>query len=408
LTVYEPGGDVLNPALKLRFYNSFVDETVWLTRGATIPLGPANIQFREVQDRRAFRTLLKKKADSKKMDKGQLIITLPGDQLVASFPVDKILGKRKKITGTDLTIKVARFFPHALVVNNELTNYSEKLVNPAVEFEISGPQGKERHVVFAFFPDFATLHQKTSKNYGIEARYALEVAAPSAGNTLTVFLGPNNQFIYEATSRSGVKKGRVKLGETIEPGWMDLKVELTQFFPNAIQRSVVSPLPEDSSIENPTPALHTTFKDLESGLSEGVWLQKHSEKLLLMGEDQFVIRYTTRNIPLGFQVELKDFVLKMYPGSTQPMSYESFVQVIDEKEGENFPFHIYMNHPLEYKGYKFFQSSYLQNPGEPEISIFSVNRDPGIPFIYGGSIILVTGIAILFFGRRSGREKKGK
>jgi cytochrome c biogenesis protein ResB len=90
------------------------------------------------------------------------------------------------------------------------------------------------------------------------------------------------------------------------------------------------------------------------------------------------------------------------------MSYESFVEVQDLKKNKKFPFHIHMNHPLVYNGYKFFQASYTQNPGEPEVSIFAVKRDPGVPLIYGGSAILIAGILILFYGKPKEKEKTRK
>jgi cytochrome c-type biogenesis protein CcsB len=89
---------------------------------------------------------------------------------------------------------------------------------------------------------------------------------------------------------------------------------------------------------------------------------------------------------LGFKVKLDKFVMRKYPGSMQPSSYDSFVTVIDGNK--SFPFHIYMNHILVYKGYRFYQASYdMDERG----SILSVNHDPGMWVTYFGYILLAIG-----------------
>ena len=61
-----------------------------------------------------------------------------------------------------------------------------------------------------------------------------------------------------------------------------------------------------------------------------------------------------------------------------------------------------MNEPLEYRGFKIYQSGYQmpEEPGQPEVSIFSVGQDPGVPFQYAGTIIMVGGVITMFFTRK--------
>ena len=91
-------------------------------------------------------------------------------------------------------------------------------------------------------------------------------------------------------------------------------------------------------------------------------------------------------IDLGFKIKLNKFVMKKYPGSNQPSSYESFVTVIDKDK--TFDYHIYMNHILVYKGYRFYQASYF--PDESG-TILSVNKDPGMWITYLGYFLLAVG-----------------
>ncbi len=112
--------------------------------------------------------------------------------------------------------------------------------------------------------------------------------------------------------------------------------------------------------------------------------------------------YGAKSIPLPFAIKLVDFQLERYPGSMSPASYASEVVLLDEAEGVNRPFRIYMNHVLDYKGYRFFQSSYDM---DEQGTILSVNHDPGTPVTYIGYLMLAIGMfASLFMPNGRFRE----
>lgn len=110
---------------------------------------------------------------------------------------------------------------------------------------------------------------------------------------------------------------------------------------------------------------------------------------IAVGDLNFRVNYGAKQIELPFHIKLRDFQLENYPGSQSPMSYASEVTVIDPKE--SFDFRIYMNNILNYKGYKFFQSSYNITP-EYEETRLSVNHD------YWGTTITYFGYFQLFLG----------
>jgi len=101
------------------------------------------------------------------------------------------------------------------------------------------------------------------------------------------------------------------------------------------------------------------------------------------------VSYGSRIIRLPFALKLVDFQLERYPGSMSPSSYASEVIVIDKEKGVEMPFKIYMNHVLDYRGYRFFQSSYdMDEHG----TILSVNHDPGTLPTYIGYFLLALGM----------------
>jgi len=110
------------------------------------------------------------------------------------------------------------------------------------------------------------------------------------------------------------------------------------------------------------------------------------------GDALLEIAYGQKVMELPFAMKLEDFVIERYPGSNAPSSYESRVIVIDEKEGKSFPYRIYMNHTLDYKGYRFFQMSY--DPDERG-TVLSFNRDPGVLPTYIGYTMLCVGLTAL-------------
>jgi hypothetical protein len=79
--------------------------------------------------------------------------------------------------------------------------------------------------------------------------------------------------------------------------------------------------------------------------------------------------------------------METYPGSSSPSAYESHIKIIDE--GKQTPYKIYMNHVLNHKGYRFFQSSF-----DPDRmgTVLSVNHD------YWGTLISYIGYTFLFGG----------
>jgi len=66
---------------------------------------------------------------------------------------------------------------------------------------------------------------------------------------------------------------------------------------------------------------------------------------------------------------------------------------------------IRMNHPLRYRGFSLYQSSYIPGPpstlagageGPTETTVLSVRNDPGTPFVYAGFIIVLLGVVSMF------------
>jgi len=107
----------------------------------------------------------------------------------------------------------------------------------------------------------------------------------------------------------------------------------------------------------------------------------------------FNISYGSKNYYTPFSIKLRDFQLERYPGSMSPSSFAAEVTVKDGKVNEDH--RIFMNTVLDYRGYRFFQSSYDQD----ELgTILSVNHDLlGTLVSYLGYFLLALGMIMVFF-----------
>ncbi len=111
------------------------------------------------------------------------------------------------------------------------------------------------------------------------------------------------------------------------------------------------------------------------------------------------VAYGAKVKTLPFSIKCRDFILERYPGTDNPSSYASEVTLMDPAKGVNRDQRIYMNHILNYGGYRFFQSSFDQD----ELGTYlSVNHDFwGTWISYIGYIILTIGMMMTFFAKTS-------
>ena len=110
-------------------------------------------------------------------------------------------------------------------------------------------------------------------------------------------------------------------------------------------------------------------------------------QVVKIGKLEYTLYFGSKVYTLPFTIALNDFVAKKYPGTEKSYSsYESKVTVAEN--GKKLDAAIYMNHILDYGGYRFFQSSF--DPDEKG-TVLSVNHD------YWGTLITYIGYFMLFF-----------
>lgn len=122
-----------------------------------------------------------------------------------------------------------------------------------------------------------------------------------------------------------------------------------------------------------------------------------------IGKLDFTLMYGSKTYELPFAITLKDFIANKYPGmegsSGGYASFESKVVVEDAEEKKKFDAHIYMNHVLDYRGYRFFQSGFDDDELGTKLS---VNHDQwGTWLSYIGYFLLYFGLMAIMFDKNT-------
>ena len=303
------------------------------------------------------------------------------------------------IPSSDLILSHFRYFPNAKVSNNQLVNASTTEVpfNPALEFEVSDSQGrKEQHTRFSLFPQFDSLHGKQTSNFFHLNTYLNipipENLQPASSPSLVFSVSPEEQWTYRAASSKGsVIEGVVQPNTPIPAGWMDITFTVQQTLKRAvISRQIVEDrgkgelAAEISVIQQGTP-------------DQKQWILLNQPVSLQTNSGPVEVTLTAKSLALPFLLQLIDFRKVDYPGTQNAASFESDVLLYDMKQKISIQKTISMNKPMDYAGFRIFQSSYIQDPSMGEGSVFTIAKNPGIAFIYTGAVTLFSGVILLFY-----------
>ncbi|MSQ95714.1 MAG: hypothetical protein EXR98_14305 [Gemmataceae bacterium] len=161
-------------------------------------------------------------------------------------------------------------------------------------------------------------------------------------------------------------------------------------------------LPEVSGVDpdqkHDKPAVYVQLTS-HKGEDLGKWLfSTHpacdTQWITIDGVDyQLALRF--KQVAREFTMHLNKFEHKVFPGTTTPKDFHSYIHLTDPKNGVDRPnVEIYMNAPLYYNGETFYQSSWTTDlQGRANGTVLQVVRNPGwlMPYISCG----VVGIGLL-------------
>ena len=303
-------------------------------------------------------------------------------------------------------ISVVDYIPYALgkrTFKEANTNIQEKHSSPALLFQVKSKKIQQNNSQW--------LWQKWSalpayKDLG-PARILLSQSKPTKQDwqkwvqekkKQALWFFPSSQNgnkpsihygVYTPTSPQVLKKGKLQVGDTFSPGWMDLKFQLLRYLPQAKESwdfvPVQGPLQGKAKA-----AIQINFRNTKH------WLQLNQSLKLFTRSAVYLFSFGQKRLDLGYDLELKHFQVQYYPGSQQASEYQSRLKLPDGKEVL-----ISMNQPWKHNGMTFYQASFQKDEqGRPLASILSVNYDPGRWWKYLGCAMTVLGILTMFYRKR--------
>jgi hypothetical protein len=211
-----------------------------------------------------------------------------------------------------------------------------------------------------------------------------------------------------------IPDSRLATGDTLDVG-LPFRLKVRQFMPNsALARQEVSGFSKSPATagtgqglwyrEEPAVTkmderdIPSVIVDLETpaGQELGTYLLSRyfdRPEHVDAGGKHFDLALRLRRYYKPFSLHLLEFRHDVYKGTTIPKNFSSLVRLDNPDNGEKREVKIYMNNPLRYGGYTFYQSGFdPDNQG----STLQVVRNPGWLAPYFGCLIVGGGLLLQF------------
>ena len=416
------GGPEENPALHLLLDDHEQQDAVWLfsrdPERFVVGWGEAHVLFLEPASEEELARLISPRS-AHEAARGIVSLTLPGMAQARQIPVPEELNRPLAVSGTSYQITFKDYFPDFAITERGPVSRSTQPNNPAVAFTLTGPEGHDAYLLFALHPEFQAMHG-VSHSIAAKALYTHAASGRLPPNSL-VFLRRhfakrtafNNDGGVVPINRPvaldppetllAIFTGEGADQRVIDPvalktpyphpslGW---RARVAAYYPNARIAQRVTNRSNDVHLE----ALHLLAQ--EGRVLAETWVSLRNTAILSLGPEPITVEYRPAQRELPVSIKLLDFRKTTYPGTQTPSGFESDVELSDPARGLILMRTIRMNQPLRYRGFSFFQSSYVEGP--TQTTVLSVRNDPGTPFVYAGFLIVLGGVVSLFlFGSPS-------
>lgn len=388
--------------------------------------------------------------------KGQVVLHAGG--AAQRFNVDERLGKGRLPLADGAEAEVIGWFATAGLGRDkgefavEETGDAAQPKMPAVEIKVYRP-GKpdSRLVLFSDYPELSLQDHAGQVfadywfDYGDPS--SLSTQTPRGSSRLDIIQSPEGQLHYRywrrkeqqvAWARSLPADGSAVEAFTMPLGTTRLRVIEHTASPKPERRTLPVAFNKDKTFDQKRAAVKLRLT--ADGQTSEFWLAAKppepfaelindpgAEVKLERGDKRITLTMPPNYLELGFQVQLEDFERKLDPGTSMASHYSSRVRIVDRDQdtkvlaGAKEPILITMNAPIDFKdpqsgrSYRLFQESfngpYL--PGDPVYrrfaagsnqpqlfsSTLTVNLDPGRGIKYVGCLLIVAGIATMFYMR---------
>ncbi|MBI4342244.1 MAG: cytochrome c biogenesis protein CcsA, partial [Candidatus Omnitrophica bacterium] len=332
-------------------------------------------------------------AGSSDPPRGTVVVHLPGRAQPYEIPVPERLGEPIALESSPYVLTFKQYFADLAITEDGVISRSDQPDNPAIALTLSGPEGTDAHLLFGLHPEFPALHGRTQVIPGrVSFRHPAAVALPP--HAIAIIRRPDASLSAVLTGAHGERQ----IVEAVAPKErhthpsLGYEMEITDHYPRA--RRTQQFVNRGDAIR--AEALHVMVQ--EGKAAAQAWVGLRDSAQLPLGAHPITVEYRPARRALPFTIKLLDFRKIDYPGTQMAAGFESDVELTDPQRGIILLRQISMNNPLRYRGFSFYQSSFI--PGPPETTVLSVRSDPGTPFVYAGFLIVIGGVIAMFVLRK--------
>jgi hypothetical protein len=341
-------------------------------------------------------------------NKGRVAVSLNGRD--ATFDVAENLGKDVSISGTSFTLKMESYWPDFRIQDGKPGSLSDQPNNPAILVTIRGKGAPAAAAVNPIShgagPDFNT-------NGGPPA---MPPAGGEALNHLTIFVDDAGAMTYELASRkNGQSSGKIETNKPLATGWADWQLVVDKFMPHAEPWMDFTPRAAgDGPMTRELPdGLRVRLQ--QNGETFEQWVPAGWKVTIPTSSQPTEIAYGWKTIPLPIGLELTDFEVKRNEGIDSPAGFKSTLRVASA-DGDAATGQCWMNNPFSFPsaswrtwtGLTFKLSQASWNPENLSQSTIQILRDPGWFFKWTGSLLIVTGVFMMFYLRPYRKQTVGQ
>jgi hypothetical protein len=362
-------------------------------------------------------------------NKGRVIVSLAGKD--SMFDVAENLGREVKVENTPFVLKIDNYWADFRIQDGKPSSLTDLPNNPAVLVTIHG-KGVPVATPATTNPHGANTDETNPRTAGKELTTnggppTMPAAGGEAPNHLTLFIADDGAITYELISRkSGKSTGKIEMNKPLTTGWADWQLVVDKVMPQAEQWMDFNPvMSETTSTSTPNELPDGVQVRVEqSGEKFEQWVPagwqitvpiRHGTDSPGRTSQEVMIAYGWRIIPLPIGLELVDFEVKRNEGNDSPAGFKSTLRV-STAEGESGMGQCWMNNPFSFPGawwrtwtgltYKISQASW--NPENLNQSSVQILRDPGWLLKWIGSLLVVSGVFMMFYLRPYRKQTVGE
>ena len=254
--------------------------------------------------------------------------------------------------------------------------------------------------VIKFFPDFSPIPLDDDFKPVAQSTYRIFSKKVFEGKPHLFVFGKYIGF-FDKDEKKWFAENFDEPSKIIDLPWMGFNLKLNEYKKNEypIQRPYyVKPIQDNNQI------IKGEQRAIEVSLGgSSYWLKSGAPLNLRMMGKTLSFYLTKKTLTLPFELALTNFKMNKDPGTNNPASYESFVNLFNSDGTTKH--HIFMNNPLKYDRFTLYQASYFKDDKTGQFgSVLSVNYDPGRALKYFGSLLLVMGATWHFYLRRKTKK----